>query len=106
MLLKHCLFDIKFDKSPPTLFVRAEYTKIKVDRTIFLTEVTRQIQSWLDYKYRTRICHQDEQQGKTITEYRTPIRKMLIWCSRFIKILTSRTLISYTMILANRLQEP
>lgn len=60
--------------SPPTLFVRAEYTKIKVDRTI-LTEVTRQLQSWLDYKYRTRVCHQDEQQGKTITEYRTPIRK-------------------------------
>jgi hypothetical protein len=30
----------------------------------------------LDYKYRTRrICHQDAQQGKTITEHRTPDKR-------------------------------
>jgi integrase len=69
--------DIKFDRNPPTVFVRAEYTKTKVDRTIFLTqELTRQLQSWLDYKHRTRrVCHQDKQQRKTITEYRTPDKK-------------------------------
>jgi hypothetical protein len=38
--------------------------------------VAQQLKSWLDYKYRTRrVCHQDAQQGKTITEYRTPAKK-------------------------------
>jgi hypothetical protein len=39
-------------------------------------EVTQQLKSWLDYKYRTRrVCYQDKQKGKTITDYRTPDRK-------------------------------
>jgi integrase len=69
--------DIDFNSNPVKLFVRGEYTKTKVDRTVFLTEeVTRQLKSWLDYKHRTRrVCHQDEQKGKTITEYRTPDKK-------------------------------
>jgi integrase len=69
--------DIDFNSNPVKLFVRGEYTKTKVDRTIFLTEeVTRQLKSWLDYKHRTRrVCHQDKQKGKTITEYRTPDKK-------------------------------
>jgi integrase len=68
--------DIKFDKNPATLFVRGEYTKTKVDRIIFLTEeITQQLKSLLDYKYRTRrICHQDKL-GRTITEFRTPDKK-------------------------------
>jgi integrase len=66
--------DIDFDSTPVKLFVRGEYTKTKADRTIFLTEeVTQQLKSLLDYKYRTRrVCHQDKQNGKTITEVRTP----------------------------------
>ena len=46
----------------------------KVDRIVFLTEeVTQQLKSWLDYKYRTRrVCYQEKQNGKVITEYRTP----------------------------------
>ena len=66
--------DIKFDTNPATLFVRGEYTKTKVDRIIFLTEeITQQLKSLLDYKYRTRrVCHQDKQNGRTITEVRTP----------------------------------
>jgi integrase len=66
--------DIDFDSNPPTLFVRGEFTKTKADRTIFLTEeVTQQLKSWLDYKYRTRrVCHKDKQNGKLITEYRRP----------------------------------
>jgi len=69
--------DIDFNSNPPMLFVRGEYTKTKVDRIVFLTEeVTQQLKSWLDYKYRTRrICHQDKQTGKTITENRTPDKK-------------------------------
>jgi integrase len=69
--------DIDLDSNPAKLFVRGEYTKTKVERIIFLTEeVTQQLKSWLDYKHRTRrVCHQDKQQGKTITEYRTPDKK-------------------------------
>ena len=69
--------DIDFDSNPAKLFVRGEYTKTKVDRTIFLTEeLTQQLKSWLDYKHRTRrVCYQDKQNGKTITEYRTPDKK-------------------------------
>jgi integrase len=69
--------DIDSDSNPYTLFVRGEFTKTKVDRIIFLTqEVAQQLKSWLDYKYRTRrICHQDTQQGKTITEHRTPDKR-------------------------------
>jgi integrase len=65
------------DSSPARVFVRGEYTKTKVDRTIFLTEeLTQQLKSWLDYKHRTRrVCHQDKQKGKVITEYRTPDKK-------------------------------
>ena len=65
------------DSNPPTLFVRGEYTKTKVDRTIFLTEeATQQLETWLDYKYRTKmVCHQDKQKCKVITEYRTPEKK-------------------------------
>jgi len=69
--------DIDFDSIPGKLFVRGEFTKTKVDRMIFLTEeATQQLRSWLDYKYRTRrVCRQDTQQGKSITEYRTPDKK-------------------------------
>ena len=66
--------DLDFDSNPATVFARGEYTKTKIDRIVFLTEeVTQQIKSWLDYKYRTRrVCYQDKLKGKTITEYRTP----------------------------------
>jgi len=69
--------DLDLDSNPAKVFVRGEYTKTKVDRIVFLTEeITRQLKSWLDYKYRTRrVCYQDKQKGKTITEYRTPDKK-------------------------------
>jgi integrase len=69
--------DIDFDSNPVKVFVRGEYTKTKVDRIIFLTEeLTQQLKSWLDYKHRIRrVCHQDKQKGKVITEYRTPDKK-------------------------------
>ena len=69
--------DIDFNSNPTKLFVRGEYTKTKVDRIIFLTqELTQQLKSWLNYKHRTRrVCYQDKQKGKTITEYRTPDKK-------------------------------
>jgi integrase len=69
--------DLEFDSSPAKVFVRGEYTKTKADRIVFLTqEVTQQLKAWLDYKHRTRrVCYQDQQNGKTITEYRTPDKK-------------------------------
>jgi integrase len=64
-------------ESPSTIkkiTIRGEYTKTKVDRYVFLTrEMVEQLKKWLDFKYRTRrICHKDEQIGKSIEEYRTP----------------------------------
>jgi integrase len=69
--------DIDFDSNPAGLLVRGEFTKTKVDRTIFLTEeVSQQLKSWLDYKHRTRrVCHQNKENGKVVTEYRTPDKK-------------------------------
>ena len=66
--------DLDLDSNFPKLFVRGEYTKTKADRVVFLTEeVTQQLKSWLDYKYRTRrVSHQDKQTGRSITESRTP----------------------------------
>jgi integrase len=69
--------DLDFDSNPGKVFVRGEYTKTKVDRIVFLTEeVTQQLKSWLAYKYRTRrVCYQEKQNGKMVTEYRTPNKK-------------------------------
>jgi hypothetical protein len=49
-------------------------TKTKNDRFVFLTEeITKQLTTWLDYKYRTRrVCYFDKDTEKTITEYKTP----------------------------------
>ena len=59
---------------PSKLSIRGEYTKTRTDRTIFLTdEVANQLKSWLDYKCRTRrVCYKGKQDGKTISEYRSP----------------------------------
>lgn len=68
--------DYHFDTDPATLFVRGEFTKTKMDRTVYLTdEMTSQLKSWLHYRFRTRrVCHIDHTTGKTMSEYRTPIR--------------------------------
>ena len=58
--------DIDFDSNPPTLFVRGEYTKTKVDRFIFLTEeVTGQLKSWLDINIELEWYAIKELHGKT-----------------------------------------
>jgi hypothetical protein len=51
--------DLDLDANHSKLFVRGEYTKTKADRIVFMTqEVTQQLKSWIDYKYRTRkVCH-------------------------------------------------
>ena len=66
--------DLDFDSNPSKLSIRGEYTKTRSDRTIFLTdEVANQLKSWLDYKCRTRrVCYKGKQDGKTISEYRSP----------------------------------
>jgi integrase len=71
--------DLDLKSNPATVFVRGEFTKTKVDRTTFLTqEIVQQLNLWLTYKYRTRRgSHRVEHNGiaKTITEYRTPLKK-------------------------------
>jgi integrase len=73
--------DIDLKSNPAKVFVRGEYTKTRIDRTVFLTEeIKQQLNSWLNYKYRTRrVCSKDEEEqnevSKTITEYRTPSKK-------------------------------
>lgn len=48
--------DFDLEGSVPTRFsVRGEYTKTRIDRTVFLTnEMAQQLKLWIDYKYRTR----------------------------------------------------
>ena len=67
--------DLVLKSNPSRLFVRGEYTKTKSDRTIFLTqELDNQLSSWLVYRYRKRrICYLEN--GKTVTQYRTPNMK-------------------------------
>ncbi len=67
--------DLDLQSNPPRLFVRGEFTKTRSDRTIFLTsEIEYQLSTWLDYKYRgRRVCYSNNN-GKTITDYRTPER--------------------------------
>jgi integrase len=70
------LCDFDDDSNPPRLFVRGEYTKIRTDRFVFLTkEMSRQLKSWLEYRYRTRrVCFYDNITGKSVSEYRTPLK--------------------------------
>ncbi|MGB7637725.1 MAG: tyrosine-type recombinase/integrase [Nitrososphaeraceae archaeon] len=70
--------DIDFKANPIKVFIHGEYTKTKVDRIIFLTEeITKQLTNWLGHKYRTRrLCHFDNTQRKTITEYITPTKNL------------------------------
>ena len=68
--------DIDFDNKPATIYVKGENIKTKTDRSIFLTdEFTNQLNTWLEYKHRTRrVCYQDKDDvgnKRTITEYRT-----------------------------------
>jgi integrase len=60
--------------NPTRILIRAEFTKTKVDRIVFLSsEMTKQLHQWLEYKHRARkVCRQDQLTGKTIVENRTP----------------------------------
>ena len=73
--LSTCVKDLSLKSNPSRLFVRGEYTKTRSDRTIFLTqELDNQVSSWLTHSYRKRrICYSEN--GKTVTQYRTPIMK-------------------------------
>ncbi len=69
--------DLHLETQPAKMFIRGEYTKTKTDRHVFLTEeIIIQLTEWLEYKYRSRrVCYKNNQtDGKTITEYRTPER--------------------------------
>ena len=48
--------DLDLEFKPAKVFVRGEYTKTRIDRTVFLTEeIVQQLTSWLSYKYRTSV---------------------------------------------------
>lgn len=66
--------DINFESSPPQVFLRGEFTKTRVDRTVILTkELAKQLTIWIDYKYRTRrVSYYDKAGGKSVTQLRTP----------------------------------
>lgn len=68
--------DVEFHADPVKVFIRGEYTKTRLDRFVYLTcEVATQLNTWLQYKYRTRrVCHVDKAKNSTVTEYRTPTK--------------------------------
>jgi integrase len=67
--------DLDLTSNPAKVNLRAEYTKTKQDRSVFLTkEIVIQLRRWLDFKYRKhRSCHTAED-GSYRTEYITPKR--------------------------------
>jgi integrase len=67
--------DIHFHSNPVKIFLRGEFTKTKVDRTVFLTDETaKQLSSWINYKYRTRRVSYYNDNGKSITTLRSPAK--------------------------------
>jgi integrase len=65
--------DLDLSSSPAKVNLRAEYTKTKQDRSVFLTkEMVIQLRRWLDFKYRKhRSCYSGKD-GSYRTEYITP----------------------------------
>ncbi len=67
--------DIDITSNPVKIFLRGEYTKTKMDRTVLLTnEIEQRLNSWINYKYRTRRVSHYNKDAKSITELRTPIK--------------------------------
>ena len=68
------ILDLDFSRQPSKVYIRGEHTKTKTDRVVFLTdELVQQLKSWIEFKYRTRrICSQNKESGKYISENRTP----------------------------------
>ena len=66
--------DIDFESSPPQVFLRGEFTKTRVDRTVILTEeVAKQLTIWIDYKYRfDEYPIMTKRKVKSVTDIRTP----------------------------------
>ena len=69
------LKDIKLDTDPATVTFRAEFTKMRVERTRPLTrECANQLRLWLDYKYRTHRTSVKDEAGKYVNRLVTPER--------------------------------
>jgi integrase len=72
--IRLCDYDVVRSK----VSIRGEYTKTKTDRYVFLTsELNKQLQSWLNYKYRTRkvITYNDSRSKRTQVTIKNPIRQ-------------------------------
>jgi integrase len=81
------LCDINFDVSPATLFIRGEFTKTGVSRTILLTdELANQLQQWRSYKYRTRLTkrYDKEERNNKYRKYTPEVNKeALLFSTRY-----------------------
>jgi integrase len=76
------LMDIDFEKCK--VHIRGEYTKTKVDRSVYLTsELVNQLKLWLDYKYRSRIKYSRQDRRNF---YYTPTKNEtdLVFASSFL----------------------
>ena len=53
--------DINFKVNPTIIRIRADYTKTRVARDIYISdETTRYLKQWLDWKYRERGLNPDD----------------------------------------------
>lgn len=81
------LCDINFDVNPATLFIRGEFTKTGVSRTILLTdELANQLQQWKSYKYRTRLTkrYDKEERKNKYRKYTPPVNEeALLFSTRY-----------------------
>jgi integrase len=82
------LGDINFEKEPPTINLRAEHTKTKVSRTLYLTrELSEQLKDFIRYKHRARsIGYYDKATKKTNNILKTPtVNKQLLLFAQYDK---------------------
>jgi integrase len=66
-----------YDSNKGKVSIRGQFTKTKADRYVSLTtEMNKQMQAWLSYKYRTRdiVSYNKDNTKKTQIEVRSPLR--------------------------------
>ncbi|HEV8406241.1 MAG TPA: tyrosine-type recombinase/integrase [Nitrososphaera sp.] len=70
------LKDLELESNPARVNFRAEFTKTRQDRYVFLTnELKEQLKVWLQHKYRTyRSCYYDKK-GKSVSEQINPVKR-------------------------------
>jgi len=68
--------DIDFTKEPATVHIDGNFTKTKADRHLWLTdEMRKQLEVWLEYKYRTRTIKNKTAKGEWVKRELSPRQK-------------------------------